>query len=266
MTAAECAETLLATRGKPLEARAALMQELLPSVSCVVNGGETQSGGGGVLREFLVVHTDEEGEATRLAVGHSAHWPRGATKGPDGVEDDKQRGLVFGMACDPALPLCTVGGSLVTEMLRTLREEGCDELSGIARLEGLCAWMVAEEVWNKGLMSDEEAEAVEAVARGVPRKGHSVLGQGTFAAARPAFEALALDYAKQCADPDSEVLCLRDFVGGSQLAGVNWMHDTSEQAMKASGGCTAAFAFQVPADDDGSSGSRGGEEGGGTFD
>ena len=264
MTAAECAETLIATRGKPLSERAALMEELSPSISLALPSGESATGGGGTVREFSMQHTDEAGEATRVAVALAATWPRGATKGGDGRLDDRQRGLVVNVSCDPALPLVTAGGALVTEVLARLRSEGCDELSGIARLDGLCEWVVAEESWKKLLegggnhgeggsvngFHEEMAEAVEAVAKGVPRKGHSVLGQGTFAAARPAWEELALEFARSHQDADSEATCLRDFVAGAQLAGVNWMHDSSPEAIKAAGGCTAAFAFAPPPEGD----------------
>jgi hypothetical protein len=255
MTASECVEKLVATRGKPIEARAALMAELSPSISVAISSNDQAHtiSGGGKVREFSLQHMDEEGGVTRVAIALVAAWPRGATKGPDGVVDQKKRGLILNIACNPALPLCTAGGALVTESLATLREEGCDELSGIARLEGLCEHILADDTWRGRVkemdvegFDEDMAEAVEAIARGVPRKGHSVLGQGTFTAGRPAFEALAWHFAQTQRDPDAEITCLRDFVGGAKLAGINWMHDTSPEAMKASGGCTAALSFPAP--------------------
>ena len=51
---------------------------------------------------------------------------------------------------------------------------------GLAPLTGLCGWVVEEQAWERlsslGEFGDEAAGAVEAVARGVPRPGHSVLG------------------------------------------------------------------------------------------
>jgi hypothetical protein len=40
-------------------------------------------------------------------------------------------------------------------------------------------------------------EAAKAIALGVPRPGHSVLGRGTFAAAEPAWTAMASEYLEE---------------------------------------------------------------------
>ena len=53
----------------------------------------------------------------------------------------------------------------------------------------LCAWVVETRAWErvdgaKCGYDDETAGAVEAVARGRPRPGHSVLGVGTFKVGR----------------------------------------------------------------------------------
>ena len=239
MSAAEVMKKLLETRGQALEARAELLKKLEPRLSCVASKNLQNAAGGGTVREFALQHTDEAGQDTRIAVSHVAVWPQGTA-------------LIFGVACDPALPLCSAGAALVTAVLEKLRKEGCEEFTAIARLEGLCQWMVREEIWAKrdatlcAGFDDEMAEAVEAIAKGIPRRGHSVLGQGTFAAGRPAFEALALEFATSQTHPDHELTALRDFVEGSQLTGINWMHDTSPEAMKSSGGCTVSFDISPP--------------------
>jgi hypothetical protein len=95
--------------------------------------------------------------------------------------------------------------------LRVMRADaGC-----FFALPGLCSWVRANECWTDvdGLkplfdehfasLETEEArdkagreamEAAKAIALGVPRPGHSVLGRGTFAAAEPAWTAMAMEF------------------------------------------------------------------------
>ena len=83
-------------------------------------------------------------------------------------------------------------------------------------------------------------------AIGVPRPGHSVLGQGTFTAARPAFEDLASAYvAHSVTNPDSEVAMFR--AAGAEVMGINWMQATDPDALKDCVGCTAHLRFPGPA-------------------
>lgn len=92
----------------------------------------------------------------------------------------------------------------------------------MTRRAGFCQFVVETRAWeevNEEMvttlskeMSDVErssldpvvmASAVEAMARGQPRPGHTVLGDGTFNAARPAWEALIQDYVQiQSFDPE----------------------------------------------------------------
>lgn len=109
----------------------------------------------------------------------------------------------------------------------------------VAALSGLCQSVVEEESWSQ-IEDGEAAGAVKAVALGVPRPGHSVLGRGTFAAAQPAFESLALAYARRD-DPDAETAAFT--AAGGELSAVHWMHDTTEAAMRDRAGCTASFEF-----------------------
>jgi len=80
--------------------------------------------------------------------------------------------------------------------LRTMRADAECFLA----LPGLCDWVRANERWTDadGLRKPLEAmEAAKAIALGVPRPGHSVLGRGTFAAAEPAWTAMASEYLEE---------------------------------------------------------------------
>ena len=83
--------------------------------------------------------------------------------------------------------------------------------------------------------------AIEAIALGRPRPGHSVLGAGTYRDAEQDFTTLALGFADRRVT--GECAYFRD--AGAKLAGINWLHDTSPEALADSGGATAAFHFDT---------------------
>jgi len=161
---------------------------------------------------------------------------------------------IFGPAADPALPLTLAGRPLVENALETLKSNGAVKIKGWCRIQGLSQWILEEQAWETvdqqflaeiGHPDEDAAEmagAVEAIARGQPRPGHSVLGIGTFNAARPAWEALADGYTQiQSWDPNSEISLFKSC--GATLIGVQWMHDKSPEAIRESGGCTVSFEF-----------------------
>ena len=126
-----------------------------------------------------------------------------------------------------------------------LKLRGAQRVVALAPLHGLCGWIVSEAAWERVDSSmpgfdPEQPAAVEAVARGVPRAGHSVLGVGTFKAAEPAFKHLALEYAARCTgDADSEVAMYS--AAGAEIVGINWMHAQDEEALRDCAGCTVSM-------------------------
>jgi hypothetical protein len=126
-------------------------------------------------------------ESTPLAILR-AHAKPGANKA-----------LLFGAACDPALPLSAAGAPLVKAAVAALRErrpgeKGKEEgvattraISGWCRLPNLCRWLADTKAWElvdasllaevgHEISGDSDAdvsaiaEAVEAVAMGKPRR------------------------------------------------------------------------------------------------
>ena len=159
---------------------------------------------------------------------------------------DQNTGLLIGATCHEALSLSSVGVPLVRATRNELKLRGAKNIVAVAPLHGLCADIVASKGWERlEGMPGFEAEhpgAVEAVARGVPRPGHSVLGQGTFKAAEPAFKHLALEFAaKSMTNADSEVAMYG--AAGAQVIGINWMHATDEAALRECAGCTVTMRF-----------------------
>ena len=117
---------------------------------------------------------------------------------------------------------------------------GAERIAAVARLPGSARGSSRRGVGRarRGRARHDAAGAVEAVARGVPRPGHSVLGQGTFAAAQPAFERLATRFAEErlATDADAEV-------GAFLSAGASRRRALDARqvppALRDSGGCTA---------------------------
>ena len=76
----------------------------------------------------------------------------------------------------------------------------------LVALPGLCEWVRAGERWDDPSVDcdDVAREAAKAVALGVPRPGHSVLGHGTFGAAEPCWVQLAAKYEEGNGDVQAE--------------------------------------------------------------
>lgn len=222
-----------AARGGPLEARQALSAEVEGAWVLERDDEEAaalaaEAGTTADSQLTFVLRVEE----TRVAILR-ASLLNGAT------------GLLVGTQCDPALTLAAVGPPLVRAALKELKVRGAERVVAVAPLAGLCAWVSQHKLWEKLDASapdhdPEQAGAVEAVARGVPRPGHSVLGRGTFAAAQPAFVRLASAYVAQAIgrpDPDSEAAM---FVHtGGEVLGINWMQATDEESLRDCAGCTA---------------------------
>ena len=118
----------------------------------------------------------------------------------------------------------------------------------------------------------------QACARGRPRPGHSVLGGGTYGGARPAIEALALEYSRRLKYPPGVLEALKVWYphvyaaaphsiaeeracdtpaaayrlaahgnrgAGGEVATVLYMHDTSPEAVADSLGCCAVLTFSL---------------------
>jgi hypothetical protein len=82
-------------------------------------------------------------------------------------------------------------------------------------------------------------EAVRAIATGIPRPGHSVVGQGTFRDGQEAWQELAKEYTRLGL---SEETNLYQIHGGNVVA-IEHMADQSPENMKSAGGALARLFF-----------------------
>ena len=156
--------------------------------------------------------------------------------------------MLIDAQCDPALCMSSIGAPLIQAAREELKLRGAERVVAVAPLPGLCKWIASEAAWDRldsGApdFAPDQPGAVEAVAKGIPRPGHSVLGVGTFKAAEPAFKRLAMEYAatKLTADGDAEVAMF--VTAGAEVMGINWMHAQSEEALRDCAGCTVTLRF-----------------------
>ncbi|KAJ1454564.1 hypothetical protein M885DRAFT_521457 [Pelagophyceae sp. CCMP2097] len=146
----------------------------------------------------------------------------------------EETALIFQGATAVDFAIC---GGLASRAAEEMKEFGAKDVSAVSLLPGLCDWVQVAEAWQR--FPPPGRDAVEAVAKRRPRPGHSVLGAGTFKDAEAAWKTLALGYA-ECTT-EGEALMYRS--AGARLIGVNYMHETSEEALNASAGTTAIYAF-----------------------
>ena len=168
-------------------------------------------------RQFCLRHPSEAEDLATLLVAESNNIMHSAT-------------------AQTGLPI-SVAAPLVAAAL----EEYDGKVHAFAALPGLCAWVAAMEPQAlEDEFGEKAAGAAVAIALGRPRPGHSVLGQGTFRDAEPAWVALAGRYAETDA---AEEAALYRTAGGVGV-GVQHLATTEPAAMADYGGAMALFQFR----------------------
>ena len=117
----------------------------------------------------------------------------------------------------------------------------CDKIAGVAGWTAVTASARGSATQKPGSASRSPSGPP---SRPSPRTRRGpairVLGKGTFEAAKEAWTTLALGFADRAEVGEAAI-----FRGaGAKLAGINWLHDTSPEALEGSGGATAAFHFE----------------------
>ena len=93
---------------------------------------------------------------------------------------------------------------------------------------------------NNDISAEVAIEAAKAIATGVPRPGHSVVGQGTFRDGQDLWKELAHEYVVTVGGSAEANLYQQQ---GGNLVGIEHLADTSPANMKAAGGAIARFYF-----------------------
>jgi len=129
----------------------------------------------------------------------------------------------------------------------------------VASLTGLCRWVskaIEEEESMEGDVSSQPSnihtaisslrannenlyEAVKAIATGIPRPGHSVVGQGTYRDGESGLKDLAEIYLNEEMSDEAELY--KD--SGAKLIGIDYLSDMSRESLVDMGGSMARFTF-----------------------
>ena len=155
----------------------------------------------------------------------------------------QQDSILYGMKTRRPLPP-SVAARLVRAAAETAAEAPEDKkLTALVALPRLCAWARAGERWNDAEVlsksNGEACEAAEEIALGRPREGHSVLGRGTFAAAEPAWVALAEAHMEEDADVLGELMAYKSVLPGAFRAA--HMADGDPEYLAVAGGAMAVL-------------------------
>jgi hypothetical protein len=133
-----------------------------------------------------------------------------------------------------------------------LEDASCegDQPQAMATLYGLCEWVAQcdndkndnESETLKELKSREDDmayQAVLAIATGIPRPGHSVVGQGTFRDGQEGWEALAEEFIKKELAEEVELYKAR----GGTVVTIEHLADAQPKYLQSAGGAMARLFF-----------------------
>ena len=134
-------------------------------------------------------------------------------------------------ACKPLLEAALIDAGDVGEQPQAM-----------ASLAGLCQFVQTcvekDDIILKGI-DDISLEACKAIASGVPRPGHSVVGAGTFRDGQAGWDVLAREFIKR--NLAQEVNLYKSL--GGELVGIEHLADKSDAYIKTAGGAMCRLFF-----------------------
>lgn len=147
--------------------------------------------------------------------------------------------------CKPLLEMALTDASSSGESPQALASlEGlCKVISDAIQLEG----KEVEENVSKipsilaGLKANDEGsyEAIKSIATGIPRTGHSVVGQGTYRDGEQGWKELAEEYISSGLSSEAQLY----LTNGGKVMGIEHLADTSREGLMDAGGSLAKFQF-----------------------
>ncbi len=143
-------------------------------------------------------------------------------------------------------PIDMVCKPILEEALKDARSEKPQPVA-LASLEGLSKWVAKGFDGQNKIPALEELrttdekvfEAVKAIATGIPRPGHSVVGQGTYRDAEEGWKMIAQEFVSSGLSEESELYK----ANGGALDCIEHLADTSREGLMDSGGSMARFTF-----------------------
>jgi hypothetical protein len=155
------------------------------------------------------------------------------------------RNMMFGARTYEGLDL-QVCHKLIPVALEDCAKEG-EQPQAIASLAGLCDYVqeCLENHHNSRVLEALQAtdrkglEAVQAIATGVPREGHSVVGIGTYRDGEMGWKAIAKEFVELKRSPEVELYKKH----GAQLVAIEHLADKNPDYLKTAGGAMARMFF-----------------------
>lgn len=137
-------------------------------------------------------------------------------------------------------------GGLVDAALEDAASQG-EQPQGIAALNGLCDWVSRgiqgkEDIATLEKLQEKDPEtyeAVVAIATGVPRKSHTVVGMGTLRDGQYGWGELAKEFVATGLGDEVRLYQSK----GGELVNIEHLADHSEDYIKSAGGAMARFFF-----------------------
>jgi len=148
------------------------------------------------------------------------------------------RNIVFGaqFRIDLAAPLLRVA-------LEDCSTEG-EQPQAVSTLHGLSQWVCdcldgKQESDTLPTLDAINLEAITAIATGIPREGHFVVGQGTFRNGAQGWKALAREFLELGLSEEANLYRRAD----AQLVAIEHLADTNTKYLKSAGGAMARLVF-----------------------
>ena len=156
------------------------------------------------------------------------------------------RNIIFGARASPALSLQEVCPPLVEKAVHDAGENG-EQPQAIASLAGLCHWIqgaltTTGECDALELLKSNDAigfEAVQAIATGIPRPGHSVVGVGTYRDAEEGWKAVAMEFVEKGLSDEATLYRQQ----GARLVAIEHLADRNPDYLASAGGAMARLFF-----------------------
>jgi hypothetical protein len=157
------------------------------------------------------------------------------------------RNIIFGArSFHDEYPLEQICLPLVETAVKDACKDG-EQAQAIASLSGLSSWvssclegsMESDEL-NKLKETDRVGfEAVESIATGIPRKGHSVVGIGTYRDAENGWKAVGREYVERNLSDEANLYQRR----GAKVVAIEHLADKNPEYLQTAGGAMARMFF-----------------------
>ena len=255
LTALDNGGAVLSTRFRPLSSGAVDPLQLLQNAS-IRQRGDLPYGS----REYILLSPSPDDASKEIKLA-SLRAHRNVLFGASASISDENTPDLLPKLCRP----------LVDAALQDASSQG-EQPQAIATLHGLCNWVrdCLSTAENSGAVEPSASktitdllssgdhtklEAVRAIATGIPRPGHSVVGQGTFRDAGDAWEKLAREFVLLGMSEESQLyripVASPSAAAGSvegtgriaELVGIELLADTRPEYLKSAGGAMARFFF-----------------------